>query len=279
MPFLRRYGPWALVTGASSGIGVEFARQLAKAGMHLVLTARRHANIEALAKELQGRHRIEVRCVAVDLSTLEGPTELISATRDLDIGLLVSNAGHVIPGSFLGHHAADYDGVIRLNVRTPMLLAHHFGRRMASRGRGGILFTSSIAGFGASPYMANYGGTKAYLISFGQALRHELARHGVDVAVLAPGPTDTPMATQTSALELPNMPLMNVTPVVAEALRRLPKTAIIVPSFTYKLAVFLTTRILSRRVATWLWGWSLSRTMTPRVLDPCLDSDTVPRGR
>lgn len=263
----QRYGPWALVTGASSGIGEEFARQLAASGINVVVTARRVEKLQALADQLRSQHGVEVRCVPVDLSHADGPATLITETHDLEIGLLVSNAGHVVPGSFLGHEATAYQEVIQLNVVTPMTLAHHFGRRMATRGRGGIIFTSSIGGFGPVPWMANYSGTKSYLLAFGPALRHELARHGVDVTVLSPGPTDTPMATTTSAISTTTMPMMKVGPVVAEALRRLPKAAVILPGIRLKLIMFFMARVLSRRMFTWVWGTTLERTMEPRALE------------
>lgn len=269
MRTMRRYGPWAIVTGASSGLGAEFARQLAQAGLNVVITARRLAILEELKRELEDRHGVQIRCVATDLSAVEGPDMLTKATLDLDVGLLVSNAGHVVPGSFLGNDPADYDAVIRLNVRAPTLLAHHYGRKMAIRGSGGIIFTSSITGFGPLPYMANYGGTKSYLSSFGPALRFELAKYGIDVSLLAPGPTDTPMATETSALQ-GKMYLMKVGPVVRESLRRLPSSAIVVPGIMYKCAIFFMTRFLSRWGYTRLWGYALKNMMVPRVLDPQL---------
>lgn len=267
---MRRYGPWAVVTGASSGLGAEFARQLAAQGLNLVITARRQAILEELKHELQQRHGVQIRCVTADLSTVEGPEKLIQATADLDIGLMVSNAGHVVPGAFLRNEFSDYDAVVRLNVRAPTRLAHHYGRKMAIRGLGGIIFTSSITAFGPLPYMANYGGTKSYLASFGPALRYELAKYGVHVSVLAPGPTDTPMATQTSALRR-SIYMMDVAPVVSESLRRLHKSSIVVPGFMYKCAVFFMTRLLSRWRYTALWGYAMAQLMDPRVLDPRLE--------
>lgn len=270
-----RYGPWALVTGASSGIGEEFARQLAANGLNLVVTARSEDKLRALARELEAQHGVQVRCVPIDLSLRESPAKLIADTLDLEIGLLVSNAGHVVPGAFLGRDASDYEAVIQLNVTSPMVMAHHFGRRMAARGRGGIVFTSSIGGFGPMPWMANYSGTKAYLLSFGAALRYELARHGVDVTVLAPGPTDTPMATTTSALRKIVVPLMKVAPVVSECLRRLPHAPVIVPGLRLKLMITMMTRLLPRRLFTRVWGLTLEKTMEPSVLVAKLDTDSI----
>ncbi len=268
--FLSRYGPWAVITGASSGLGTEFARQLAQARLNLVITARRKPILEKLERELADQYGVQIRCVAADLMRPEGREELMRATQDIDVGLLVSNAGHVVPGSFLGNDPNDYDAVIRLNIVTPMHLAHHFGRKMAIRGAGGIILTSSITAFGSVPFMANYAGTKAYLASFGAALRFELGRHGVHVSVLAPGPTDTPMATQTSALRK-SIYMMKVRPVVAESLRRLPKAPVVIPGFLYKCGGFLMTRVLTRWGFTVLWGHALQYLMEPWALEPKLE--------
>jgi short-subunit dehydrogenase len=189
----QRFGPWALVTGASSGIGKAFAHQLAGAGLHLILVARRAALSKQLGEELRSAFNIQYRVIEADLSEQKSVEELGSSVADLDVGLVVSNAGSTSMGEFLDMDAASLHRELRLNTTAHLSLAHQFGRRLLRRGRGGLLLVSSTAGYQGVPYVANYAATKAYILSLGEALHHELGRLGVTVTVLLPGPTDTPM--------------------------------------------------------------------------------------
>lgn len=189
----HQFGPWALVTGASSGIGREFARHLAANDINLVLCARRTDLLEQLGKELADRHGVRCRTMRLDLAGTDAPTALADATADLDIGLVVSNAGDMLLGEFLTH---DHDALLRetqLNATTHLSLTHHFARRLTQRARGGILLVSSMAGLQGVPYTANYSASKAYLLTLGEAVHRELSPHGVHVTVLIPGATRTPM--------------------------------------------------------------------------------------
>ncbi|MCU7723960.1 SDR family NAD(P)-dependent oxidoreductase [Actinoplanes sp. KI2] len=198
-----QFGPWALVTGASSGIGREFARQLAADGLNLVLAARRRPVLDDLGRDLAARHGIEYRCVPVDLATPGFLPAVAEATDDLDIGLVVSNAGDMVLGEFLaGSHDALLDEM-RVNAQAHLSLTHHFGRRLVHRGRGGILLVSSMAGLQPVPYVANYAASKAYVLALGAAVHQELAAKGVHLTVLAPGATDTPMLTRFGADQTP----------------------------------------------------------------------------
>lgn len=188
----QRFGPWAIVTGASSGIGKEFARQLAASGIHLVLIARRLPLLEELGRELADQYGIQYRALDVDLSADDFLEKIDSATRDLDVGLLVSNAGAGNPGDFLGIAQSELLRIVRLNVVSHLSLTHHYGRKLVGRGRGGILLVSAMGASQGIPYMANDSGTKAYVTSLGTALNYELRKLGVNVSVLLPAPTDTP---------------------------------------------------------------------------------------
>jgi uncharacterized protein len=217
-----KFGPWAIVTGASSGIGREFARQLAASGIHLVLAARRLALLEEVGCELVNQYGIQYRAVGVDL-TEEGFLEKIDqATHDLDIGLLVSNAGAGNPGEFLNIEHDELLRIVRLNVISHLSLIHHYGRKLARRGRGGILLVSAMGASEGIPYMANDSGTKAYLVSLGTALNYEFGKLGVNVSVLLPSPTDTPVIAELG-IEPGSMPLkpMSVEQCVAEGLAAL----------------------------------------------------------
>lgn len=180
------YGPWALVTGASAGIGREFARQAAASGLDVVLVARRAERLEDVAAELTERYGARTRVVPLDLGRegILGPVR--EATDDLDVGLLISNAGTGNPGPFISLPHERLREIVHLNVITHLDLAHHFGRRLAARGRGGIVLVSAVAAAGGLPYMANDSATKAYPLNLGEALHVELRQAGVDVTVHVP---------------------------------------------------------------------------------------------
>ncbi|MEW2384005.1 SDR family NAD(P)-dependent oxidoreductase [Micromonospora sp. NPDC047707] len=188
----HRFGPWAVVTGASSGIGAAFARHLAVSGLNLVLAARRLPELRTLGDELAASHGIDYRAVGVDLTDDDFLDRLRTATADLDVGTVIGNAGAALPGRFLDLDTDDLLRGVQLKVTANLRLAHHFGRRLTGRGRGGLLLVSSVGGRQGVPYMANNAATEAYVLSLGEALHAEFAGHGVHVTVLLPGPTDTP---------------------------------------------------------------------------------------
>jgi uncharacterized protein len=191
---LRRYGPWAVVTGASSGIGRELARQAAAAGLDVVLVARRRDELQALADELAGRHGVRAEVVAADLSRPGGVGAVVAATGSLDVGLLVAAAGRGTSGDFLDADLADEVGMLEVNCGAVLALAHHFGGRFAERGRGGIVLLSSIVAYQGTPRAAHYAATKAYVHTLAEGLRAELRPRGVDVLASAPGPVHSGFA-------------------------------------------------------------------------------------
>jgi uncharacterized protein len=187
---ISSYGPWAVVTGASSGIGQAFAHHLAAAGLHLVLAARSTDRLQTLATTLTRAHGVQLRVVTVDLSRPESATALVEATADLDVGLLVSNAGGGRPGLLLDQDLDDLHRRFTLNTTTHLDLAHAFGRRFTARG-GGIMLVSALGAIHGLPNMAHESASKAYVLNLGEALHYELAPAGIDVMVLLPGNVDT----------------------------------------------------------------------------------------
>ncbi len=183
------YGPWAVVTGASDGIGRAIAQQLAEAGMDLVLVARRRPELEELALELHHRHRVATRVVTADLADPAGVEAVFRATDGLDVGLLVAAAGFGTSGPFLQASLDTELQMLDVNARAVTAMAHGFGRRFAARGRGGIVLMSSLVAFQGVPGAAHYAATKAYVQTLGEGLHAELKPHGVDVLCSAPGPT------------------------------------------------------------------------------------------
>ncbi|HEU5355855.1 MAG TPA: SDR family NAD(P)-dependent oxidoreductase [Actinocrinis sp.] len=199
----HRFGPWAVVTGASSGIGREFARQLAATGVNVVLASRRADLLAEFGQELAARHSVDYRSVPIDLSDPAAPAELAHATADLDVGLLVSNAGDMLLGEFTGHEPAALLREMQLNATAHLALIRYFAPRLVRRGSGGILLVSSMAGLQGVSHIANYAATKAYILTLGEGVHRELAPHGVHVTVLIPGATDTPMVARFGAKDTP----------------------------------------------------------------------------
>lgn len=215
-----QFGPWAVVTGASSGIGYDFAHQLAGAGINVVLVARRLATLQALQEALAERYGVDSRAVGVDLSNPSAMTPIVDATADIDVGLLVSNAGSALPGPFLDSDLQAQRAILRLNTAAHLGLSHHFGQRLARRGRGGIILVSALGAVHGVPGLANTAATKAYVASLGAGLHVELAKHGVHVTVLHPGPTRTPALAELG-LDPDKMPISPMSPddCAREALR------------------------------------------------------------
>ena len=190
--FLQKYGPWAVVAGASEGIGASFSRKLAARGFHLVLVARRAGPLEALAEELRDAHGIEVVVCSLDVGSPDIATGLERATGDLDVGLVIFNAAYSPIGAFLDVDVEDHVKAVGVNVLGTLRVSHYFGNRLAARGRGGLILMSSMSSFQGTAMVANYAATKAYDTILAEGLWYELAERGVDVLGCIAGATRTP---------------------------------------------------------------------------------------
>ncbi|MCC6646156.1 MAG: SDR family oxidoreductase [Polyangiaceae bacterium] len=257
--FQGDYGPWALVTGASSGIGEALARELAARGVSVAIVARRKERLAELAAGLRRDHGVGAVELAIDLSDEIAIDELDARTRDLPIGLVAANAGFGDKGPFLTADRAQLARMIDLNCRATALLCHAFAPRLLARGRGGLLITSSTAAFQGTPRTAVYAATKAFDLLLAEALHFELAPHGVDVVALCPGGTDTegPARTGVDPAKVP-LGLMNPRDVARDGLDALGRRAIVVPGAHNRLSV-LATRALPRGVASQLAGRMIRR--------------------
>lgn len=216
----NQFGPWALVTGASSGLGTEFARQLAISGINVVLAARRLDALNEVGVQLKRDYGIQYRTVAVDLSEPDFMDAIIPVTNDLDLGLVISNAGAGKPGEFLQHDYEHLKRIVRLNAVSHLDLTHHFGRRLAERGRGGVLLVSAMGALHGLPYMANDAASKAYITSLASGLHLEFKKVGLNITAVLIGPTDTPII-EKFGLNRKDMPMKptSVDQTVAESLR------------------------------------------------------------
>lgn len=256
---LTTYGPWALVTGASSGIGEAFARCLARSGLSLVLVARRRDRLEALGERLERENRIQVRPVETDLSVEASAERLADAVADLDVGLLVNNAGVGAMGRFGSHEPGRLADMIRLNCTAPVLLTHHMLPRLKARERAGIIVVSSVAAYQGSPYMACYSATKAFDLIFGEGLAAECRGTGLDVLVVSPGATETEF--QMVAEAVPHRG-DSADSVAEEALASLGRKHTVVTGVSHKLQA-ASGRFFPRRFVTWAAGKVLTRLTPP----------------
>ncbi len=230
MTFVESYGPWAVIAGASEGVGASFAAAVAKEGVNVVLLARRQGVLDEVAAQIREKSDVEARAVAVDLASLEAMETVADATRDLVVGLLMYCAG-ADPDyqPFLANPVQVATAMVHRNCTVPVQMCHHFAGPMVDRGRGGIIVLSSGAAFVGAPNIVIYGGSKAFDVVFTEALWTELHPQGVDVLSLVLGETDTPALRRLRAergfvdeADAPLAGAATVDDVVGDALARLP---------------------------------------------------------
>lgn len=188
---LTKYGQWAIVTGASSGIGLEIAEQLAKAGFNLVINGRNEKALNEIKNAFRTDYKVDVRSVAADVSQADALEEIYLATEGLNIGLLVVSAGYGSSGLFLRTSIYNEVNMLRVNCEALLSLTHYYGKKFAAQKRGGIILMSSMVAFQGVPYAANYAATKAYVQTLAEALAVELKKENVDVLAAAPGPVES----------------------------------------------------------------------------------------
>lgn len=199
--WVKRYGSYALVTGASEGIGRSFAQALAKAGMNVLLVARRDDRLNALAKELEAQYKILCPVIKADLSNPAQLEALFQLTDPLDIGLVVCNAGFGTAGDFLANDIEVEMNMLALNCTGVTRLVHHMGLKFKGKGTGGVILLSSILATQGVARSAHYAATKAYIHTLGEGLQQEWSGTGLDLLIVAPGPVATGFA-QRSGMQL-----------------------------------------------------------------------------
>lgn len=245
--FRERYGPWALIAGASEGIGGAWADFAAARGLSLVLVARRRDELEAKRAEIVERFGVEVTTIAQDLATPDLLDRLLERVEGREIGLLVYNAALASVGGFF-EHSLDFERQrLAVNCAGPLALSHHFGLQMVRRRRGGIVLMSSGTGLIGSPYYTHYGATKAYDIGLAEGLWFELRPHGVDVLACIAGLTSSPgLAAALARGAARGGFVMTPDDVVSEAARSLGRRPSVVVGAPNRRKLWLVTRLLPR---------------------------------
>jgi uncharacterized protein len=222
VPLAQRYGGWAVITGASSGIGAEFAQALARDGMACVLTARRQDRLRKLAADLEQAYGVSTRVVAADLSADDGVDRLVEAVADLDVSVLVNNAGYGAAGRFDHQDIDRLRDMVLLNCVAPVVLTGKLLPRIEARGRGAVIVVGSAAGHQPIPLHGVYAATKAFDLFFGESLWGEMLGRGVDVLVLEPGATATEFQDVAGETSHPGEPAAAVVGVALNALGKQP---------------------------------------------------------
>lgn len=245
--FKSRFGPWALIAGASKGLGAEYARQLAAKGINLALVARRRDRLEGLAIEIKERFSVQIRIIEMDLGRQDAAEQIAGQVGDLDIGLLICNAAVTPVAPFFEITLEQHLNAIDTNVRTPLALVYHFGRLMRDRRRGGIILMSSLSAYQGSALISNYAATKAYMLTLAEGLWDELRADGI--AVVASLPASIANVTEQSASHSAKQnSSQSLLPeqVAAETLAGLGKQPSVIPGWTNRLAGFAIRKLIPR---------------------------------
>jgi len=245
----RKYGPRALVVGASDGIGASFASALAARGLDVILVARRREPLAALAERLRTAHGVETSVVVADVGTPEG-VDAVDRAAD-GVGLLVCNAAFAPIGPFVALTPSQVDAVLDVNCRAAVRLTHSIGSAMVARGRGGVILLSSMAGAQGSALVAHYAATKAYLRVLAEGLWTEWRPRGVDVLACCPGLVRTPTYLASFPARLGRLVPAPMEPdrVVRAALAALGRRPVVIPGWRNRLAASAVARLLPRSAA------------------------------
>ena len=250
--FRARYGPWALVAGASEGLGEAFAAGIAARGVNVAMVARRADTLERTAARVAEAHGVETRALCADLSDPRAPARLLDAVAELDLGLFVYNAALSVPGPYLDVDAGVHLAAIQTNCASPAALAHGLGRRLRDRGRGGILLVSSLSALYGTGYLATYAATKAFGLTLAEGLWAELSDAGVDVLATCAGSTLTPGYAARAPARLPRLAPAPMDPaaVAEDALHQLGRRGPrVIPGRANRVASFLLRAFVPRRRA------------------------------
>lgn len=255
--------PWAVVTGASSGIGAAIAGRLAECDYNILAVARREAVLSDLAERLHRDHGVLTQTLVQDLRAPDASERIFAASQPLRVEALVSCAGAERMGAVLAVDLAMLRDALRVNAQVHLELAHQFGRRFARQGSGRILLVSSLAGLQGTPYAGNYSGAKAYVLNLGMAMNYELSGSGVTATVLVPGPTDTPGLTAQADIPLatlpaPQMRAERVARVAVAAMER--GQPMVVPGLMNRAMVHMG-RAMGPRLSRNMWGMLMGSVM------------------
>ncbi|NOX18861.1 MAG: SDR family oxidoreductase [Chlorobi bacterium] len=256
MNFKEKYGKWALITGASSGIGKAFALELAKLGLNIVVAARRTEKLEEVKNKIENETQSEVLAVTLDLIDENAVEKLSEAVGGREIGLLINNAGFGSAGEFSKTSSERDSDMIKLNCVVPNELTHKFVSQMIERKKGGIIFLGSVVAYQPTPFMATYAATKVFNKMLGESLWYELKQYNVDVLSLHPGGTETEFQQVAGADAGPFA--RTAENVVRTALKALGKKQSVIDGVPNKLLVF-SEKFAPTKAVTYVSGFAMKK--------------------
>jgi uncharacterized protein len=260
--FLKKYGTWAIVTGANDGLGKQFAMQLAEIGFNLVLVARRKNLLDALSEKLHATYKVDCISMDLDLSANDAVTSLYEKTSHLDIGLIVAAAGFGTSKNLIEADIKVEKQLIDLNCRCLMEMSHKYGKKFAAQKKGGMILISSLLGFHGAFGTANYAASKAYVQALGEGLYFELRKHNVDVLTVAPGPINTGFA-EVAGMNF--MLALKPEDVAKDSLASLGKKITLLPGFLTKFLYLSLFILLFRNLKVMVMGMAM-KTMIKKKL-------------
>lgn len=266
--FLELYGKWALVIGGTSGIGEALTKQIAQKGMNLIIVARRNDVLIEKAEDIQKKYGVEVKTIQADLSAPNDYEKVIEGTKQVEVGLFIPAAGIENNGRMTNIDLQRELALLQLNVISTFILTRHFAREMESRGRGGILLIASLSAHMPNPYFANYAGSKSYILNLGNSLHWEMKKKGVNVTVLSPGLTATPMVAD-NGVDFSKTPMTPMSPdKVAEfALEGLvSKKPLVIPGRKNKMMAFMVKHFMSVSSSIAMGGKMIEKAITSEKL-------------
>lgn len=256
--FAERYGPWAVIAGASEGLGEALARGCAARGLNVVLVARRVELAQEIADDIASSTGVQARALRADLADRQDLDRILAELADVDVGLLVYNAAFSVIGPFWSFDVDTHLQEVDVNVRGPLVLAHGFGGRFRARGRGGIILLSSMASLQGMVRVANYAATKAYNLVLAEGLWAELRKEGVDVLVSCAGATRTPNYLASEPAD-GNVPVQEPEQVATATLNALGKKPTLFPAPVLRFTHFAFRHLMGRRAAVRLMAFASSR--------------------
>jgi uncharacterized protein len=256
MSFQTQYGKWAIVAGASEGLGAAYAEELAARGLKLVLVARRSELLQSLASGLAAKYDVETKIIVQDLSAPDAAEQILRNIVELEIGLLVYNAAFSAIGPFLERSLDEHLREIHTNAFTPLKLIYLLAQQMLARRRGGIVLMSSLSAFQGSAYISAYSATKAFNIVLAEGLWEEWRTRGVDVLVCVSGAVKTPnyIASEPEPTGGLGDMTMAAGQVVRETLNALGKQPYVIPGRVNRLASFIMRHLIPRKAAIQFMG-------------------------
>lgn len=265
--FVERYGPWALVTGASSGIGAEFARQLASAGLNVILVARRKSRLDELSAEITKSYNVETKVIVADIAAADAVDKIMSTVKEVDLGLLVNNAGVDLTGSVFKESAEAHENLIKVNVNGPVVLTRAISPILMKRRRGGIFFVSSCVSR-PIPYFATYSSSKAFITNFATIVGQELKAHGVDVTCIEPGVVVTERSSRVmESVDITKLgfPTMTAKDMVEETLPVLGKKDVFIPGRINRIMISMMD-LMPRKLIFAVMGPQMEKLLKPEKL-------------